>query len=62
MSVVFGIIGMGYFSMGRRRGDSTLLYSGAALMVYPYLINGIVKTVLIGIALAIVPFVSRYFG
>jgi len=62
LSVVFGIIGMGYFSIGRRRDNMAMLYSGIGLMAYPYLVNGFIKTVLIGIALAIVPFVSRYFA
>jgi len=62
LSVVFGIIGMGYFSMGRRRDNMAMLYSGIGLMVYPYLVNGVIKTVLLGIVLAAVPFVSRYFA
>ena len=62
VSVVFSIIGMGYFSMGRRRDNMAMLYSGIGLMAYPYFVNGVFKTLLLGIVLAVVPFVSRYFA
>jgi hypothetical protein len=62
LSIVFGIIGMGYFAMGRRRDNMMLFYSGIGLMAYPYFVNGVIKTLLLGIALSVIPFISRYFA
>ena len=61
-SIGFGIIGIGYVSMGRRRDNAAMLYSGAGLMLFPYVVDGLIKTIFIGILLVIVPFVTRFFG
>lgn len=55
-SIGFGIIGMGYFSIGRKRNSPSYLYSGIALIVFPYFVEGLSANILIGIALAITPF------
>ena len=60
-SVIFSVIGIGYFSLGRRRDNAAMLYSGAGLMLFPYFVDGLVKTIIIGILLVIVPFVTRFF-
>jgi hypothetical protein len=60
-SIGFGIIGMGYFSIGKRRDQPSFLYSGIALMVFPYFIKGLMANILTGVALALVPFLLKKF-
>lgn len=60
-SVIFSVIGIGYVSLGRRRDNAAMLYSGAGLMLFPYFVDGLIKTIFIGILLVIVPFVTRFF-
>lgn len=60
-SVIFSVIGIGYVSLGRRRDNAVMLYSGAGLMLFPYFVDGLIKTIFIGILLVIVPFVTRFF-
>ncbi len=60
-SIGFGIIGMGYFSIGKKRDSSSFLYSGIALMVFPYFVQGLMANILIGAALSITPFLLKQF-
>jgi len=46
---------MGYFSISKRRDSSSFLYSGIALMVFPYFIEGLANIV-IGEALSLTSF------
>lgn len=56
VSLVTGSIGMAYWVYGKKRHKSVMLWSGVALMVYPYFIEGILPSVLVGLALSGVPF------
>jgi hypothetical protein len=60
-SIGFGIIGMGYFAIGKRRDQPSFLYSGIALMVFPYFIEGLMANILIGVALVSTPFILKKF-
>jgi len=61
-SIVFGIVGMGYFSFGKKQDKSSFLLSGIALMLFPYLVDGLTKTIIVGLVLGIFPFVAlKYF-
>jgi len=57
-SIVFGIIGMGYFSFGRKQEKNIFLISGIALMLFPYFVDGLTLTITIGITLCVLPFVA----
>jgi hypothetical protein len=57
LSIFFGIIGMIYFSFGKKKDDKDMfMYSGIGLMAFPYLIDGKMETILIGLLLTIIPF------
>jgi len=60
-SIGFGIIGMGYFSIGKKRDLPSFLYSGIALMIFPYFVDGLIANILIGAALAFTPFLLKNF-
>lgn len=57
--LVFGSIGIGYFIYGRRQRTLMPFISGLALIAFPYFVEGALLTVLIGTALAAVPFVIK---
>lgn len=58
-SIGFGIIGMGYFAIGKKRDLPFFFYSGIALMVSPYFIEGLTANILIGAGLSIAPFILK---
>ncbi len=57
--LVFGSIGIGYFIYGRRQKTLMPFISGMALIAFPYFVDGVLLTVLVGAVLAAVPFVIK---
>ena len=55
--VIFSIIGLGYFTYGKKSQQFLMLICGIALMVFSYFVNGIVYIVLIGVGLSALPFI-----
>ena len=60
-SIGFGIIGMGYFAIGKKRDLPSFLYSGIALMIFPYFVDGLIANILIGVGLSLAPFLLKKF-
>ncbi len=56
---LFGMVGMGYFWSGKRRGDSRLLGCGLALGLFPYFVDNFWVILLLGGALTAIPFIFR---
>lgn len=56
---LFGMVGMGYIIYGRKSGNMIALGCGLALGVFPYFVEGIWVIVLIGGALAALPFLIK---
>ena len=55
--IVFAsVLGMAYFVYGKKEGRALFLLAGAALCIYPYLVDSLWATALIGLALAAAPF------
>lgn len=59
LAVCFGALGAGYALYGRRQRAIAPLLSGVALMVFPYVVNGAWRTLLVGAAIAAVPYFWR---
>ena len=59
VSAIFGIIGSGYFFYGKKRKNNIVLWTGVALCVYPYVIDGMLWMVVVGIVLLIFPFIYK---
>lgn len=55
-----GTVGMAYIVYGRRQARFAPAIAGLALCVYPYFVDGMLWLVLIGVALAIVPFLTDF--
>jgi hypothetical protein len=57
--VLFGIVGMSFSMYGKKSDKDMFLYSGVALMAYPYFISGLKETILAGVLLTAIPFVVK---
>jgi len=55
--VFFGIIGIGYFTYGKKSQQLSMLICGIALMVYSYFVKGTAYIILIGAGLSALPFI-----
>jgi len=53
--LLFGSIGLGYFIYGRRQKNALVRYSGVALMVFPYFVEGHWATLAVGLMLMFAP-------
>ncbi len=60
-SIVFGFIGMGYFSFGKKRENNIFLLAGIALIVFPYFVDGLTLNIIVGVSLSIIPFLALRF-
>jgi hypothetical protein len=50
---------MGYFVYGKKQQSPVPLFTGLALCIYPYFVEGLVLSILVGVVLIILPFVVR---
>jgi len=55
--VIFSVIGLGYFSYGKKSRQFLMLICGMALMGYSYFVTGTGYIILIGIGLSALPFI-----
>jgi hypothetical protein len=55
--VIFSIVGMGYFTYGKKSQQILMLICGIALMGYSYFVDGTVYIILIGVVLSTLPFI-----
>ena len=56
VGILAGVIGLSYFIYGKRQERIGFLAAGVCLCVYPYVIEGLLLQILIGLGLAAVPF------
>jgi len=59
-SVFLGIIGAGYVMYGRRAQNPVALVAGVLLCVFPYFVDSLLWTMLIGAALLAAPFLITF--
>ncbi|NOX24672.1 MAG: hypothetical protein GXP59_00850 [Deltaproteobacteria bacterium] len=57
--MIFGTIGMGFFSYGKKQTAIVPLCTGIALFVFPYFISNIYALVTVGVILVIIPYFVR---
>jgi hypothetical protein len=60
-SILFGGVGIGYFSYGRRQKSTVPLLTGVALMAFPYFMPNNTVLLIVGIILVLVPYFAQYF-
>ncbi|MBI5610045.1 MAG: hypothetical protein HY902_14315 [Deltaproteobacteria bacterium] len=57
--VIAGGVGYVYFSFGKKMARPVFIAAGIGLMVFPYFVDSIVVSVLVGAGLAALPFVVK---
>ncbi|HTP42756.1 MAG TPA: amino acid transport protein [Nitrospiria bacterium] len=62
LTLIFSSIGLGYFLFGKRQQEYLFLFTGLALMVYPYMVSGTATVTVVGLVLSAGPFVARFLG
>jgi len=55
-SVLFGAIGMGYFSYGRKQQAIVPLCVGLTLFVFPYFMSSVTMLLIVGVILVAIPY------
>ena len=58
-SVLFGGIGIGFFSYGRKQKAIVPLLTGLALLVFPYFMPSVTVLAIVGIVLVSIPYFIR---
>jgi len=56
---MFGAIGLGFFTYGRRQKAVVPLLAGIALFIFPYFISNVYMLVIAGAALVALPYFVR---
>ncbi len=57
--ILFGAIGLGFFTYGRKQKAIVPLFSGVALFVFPYFISDVYMLVFIGAIIIALPYFVR---
>lgn len=58
-SLIFGAIGFGFFTYGRKQASFVPLLCGLALMIFPYFVSNTLLLVAIGVVLIATPYFVR---
>ncbi|HEC26216.1 MAG TPA: hypothetical protein ENI67_02260 [Gammaproteobacteria bacterium] len=57
--MLFGAVGLGFFTYGRRQKAVVPLITGIALFILPYFISNVYVLVIAGITLSVLPYFVR---
>ena len=57
--MIFGAIGLGFFTYGKKQRAIVPLFSGIALFVFPYFISNVYMLVIVGVILVALPYFAR---
>jgi predicted membrane protein len=57
--MMFGAVGLGFFTYGKRQRAIVPLFTGIALFVFPYFISNVYILVAVGIVLMAIPYFVR---
>ncbi len=57
--MVFGVIGLGFFTYGKKQKAVVPLFAGIALFIFPYFISNVYILVIVGVILAALPYFVR---
>ena len=60
VGIIAGAIGMGYFVYGKRQAKFAPMLSGVLLCIYPYFTDSMVWLAVVGLILAVVPFMVDF--
>ncbi len=58
-NVLFGAIGLGFFTYGRRQKAVIPLITGVVLFIFPYFVPDVYSLVIVGCVLVVLPYFVR---
>lgn len=58
-AMLFGAIGLGFFTYGKRQKSAVPFLAGIALFVFPYFINNVYLLVIVGTLIIALPYFVR---
>ncbi|VAW93209.1 similar to amino acid transport protein (partial length) [hydrothermal vent metagenome] len=58
-SVLFGAIGLGFFTYGRKQKAVVPLLTGISLFVFPYIMPNVYYLLIVGVILVAIPYFIR---
>ena len=53
-------MGLAYFVYGKRQQSFVALFCGIGLMAFPYFISNTILLVVVGVGLAVIPYLFRF--
>jgi hypothetical protein len=56
LSTIFGAFGVGYFMYGKKQAHLSSILCGFALVVFPWFVDSVFWTVIVGLVLMAIPF------
>ncbi|MHC4944262.1 MAG: hypothetical protein ACYTG7_14705 [Planctomycetota bacterium] len=59
LTLLFSSVGIGYFIYGKKQGKVVPLISGGMLCAYPYFVTTTMLFIVVGMALAVIPYFFR---
>jgi hypothetical protein len=59
LGLLFSCVGAGYFIYGKRQRAAVPLVCGVLLAIYPYFVSNLIAMLVIGVALAAIPYYFR---
>jgi predicted membrane protein len=57
--MLFGAIGLGFFTYGKRQKAIVPLFTGIALFIFPYFLSNVYMLLIIGVILVVLPYFVR---
>jgi hypothetical protein len=54
--IIFGVVGLGYFTYGKRQHAIVPRLVGVSLFIFPYFVCNVYILVLVGLVLCIIPY------
>lgn len=61
IAFLFSGVGFVYFSFGKKMAEFWFMISGLALMIYPWFVDGVFPTLLVGCLLCGAPFIAKRY-
>ncbi len=57
--MLFGAVGLGFFTYGKKQKAVVPLFTGIALFIFPYFISNVYVLVIAGVVLVVLPYFVR---
>ena len=57
--MLFGAVGLGFFTYGKKQKAVVPLFTGVALFIFPYFISNVYMLVIVGVVLVVLPYFVR---